>query len=147
VYEKPAILVVEDDDDGVLIVGAFKNHRVVVAHDGAEGLEYLFGTGRYQGRDPFDLPQAMILDLKMPRVDGFQVLTKVRADERTRLLPVVILTSSSDRKDVLRSYDLGANSYLRKPLETARFVEVVLHLGLYWLGLNEAPAHGLRDSS
>lgn len=146
--EKLTILVVEDDhDDEVLIVGALKNHRVVVAHDGPEALEYLFGTGRYQGRDPFDLPQAMILDLKMPKVDGFQVLTKVRADERTRLLPVVILTSSSDHDDVLRSYNLGANSYLRKPLVTARFVEVVLHLGLYWLGLNEAPANGLRDSS
>ncbi len=89
----------------------------------------------------------MILDLKMPKVDGFQVLTKVRADERTKLLPVVILTSSTDLQDVLRGYNLGANSYLRKPVDTERFVEVVAHVGSYWLGLNEAPANGAPDSS
>jgi len=126
VHEKQAILVVEDNaNDEALILGALKNHRVVVARDGAEALEYLFGAGAYQGRDPYDLPQAMILDLKMPKVDGFQVLTKVRADERTKLLPVVILTSSTDLQDVLRGYNLGANSYLRKPVDTERFVEVV----------------------
>jgi CheY-like chemotaxis protein len=148
VYEKPAILVAEDNnDDEVLIVGALKNHRVVVAHDGAEALEYLFGTGPYQGRDPFDLPQVMILDLNLPNVDSFQVLTKLRADERTMLLPVVILTYSGDHQDVLRSYDLGANSYLRKPVDTVRFAELVGHIGRYWMGLNESPINRVPDSS
>jgi len=148
VPEKPVILVVEDNhDDEVLIVGALKNHRLVVAHDGAEALDYLSGTGQYQGRDPFDLPRVMILDLKMPKVGGFQVLSAVRADERTRLIPVVMLTCSDDREDILRSYRLGANSCLRKPLEPTRFVQVVSHLGAYWLGLNEVPINLVPDSS
>jgi two-component system response regulator len=145
--EKPAVLVVEDDpNDEILILGALKSYRVVVAHDGAEALEYLFGTGVYRGRDPYDLPQAMILDLRMHKVDGFQVLTKVRADERTRLLPVVMLTSSNDHQDVQRGCNLGANSYLRKPVDAERFVEVIEHLGRYWLGLNETPANRVLAS-
>jgi len=146
--EKKAILLVDDNaEDETLIVRALKDHIVVVTRDGSEALDYLFGTGMYQGRNPYDLPQAVILDLNMPQVDGFEVLTKLRADKRTRLLPVVILTGSNEKQNVLRGYGLGANSYLRKPVDTAQFAEVVRHLGQYWLGLNEAPANRVPDSS
>ncbi|MGH2346069.1 MAG: response regulator [Chloroflexota bacterium] len=142
--ERPVILLVEDNPrDELLAMRAFKKSRianeVVVAHDGVEALDYLFGAGAHAGRDARDLPQVMLLDLKLPKVDGLQVLQAVRADERTRYLPVVILTSSDEQRDLVESYRLGVNSYVRKPVDFSRFVEAVDHLGLYWLVLNQTP--------
>jgi CheY-like chemotaxis protein len=114
-------------------------NEVVVAQDGVEALEYLFGTGKYAGRDARELPQVVLLDLKMPRMDGLEVLQRVRNDERTKLLPVVVLTTSSEDKDRVESYKLGANSYIRKPVDFNQFVDAVQQLGLYWLVLNETP--------
>ncbi len=138
------ILLVEDNpDDELLTLRALKrNHianEVVVVRDGVEALEYLFATGVYAWRDPGDLPQVVLLDLKLPKVDGLQVLKRIRSDERTRLLPVVILTSSDEERDVVESYKLGANSYVRKPVEFEQFVEAIRQLGLYWLVLNRPP--------
>jgi two-component system, response regulator len=138
------ILLVEDNpDDVALTLRALKKSKimneVVVAQDGVEALEYLFGTGKYSGRDVRLLPQVVLLDLKMPRMDGLEVLQRVRSDERTRLMPVVILTTSSEDKDRVESYKLGANSYIRKPVDFEQFVGAVQNLGLYWLVLNEAP--------
>ena len=138
------ILLVEDNpDDEALTMRALRRHNianpVVVAHDGVEALDYLFGTGAYVGRDTTVLPQVMLLDLKLPRLDGLEVLRRVRADERTRRLPVVILTSSREESDLMRGYDLGANSYVRKPVDFTEFLDSVRQLGLYWLILNEAP--------
>jgi two-component system, response regulator len=107
--------------------------------DGAEALDYLFATGNYSGRDTGILPQVVLLDLKLPKVDGLEVLARLRSDKRTKLLPVVILTSSIEEQDLLRGYDLGANSYVRKPVDFGQFTEAVRHLGLYWLLLNERP--------
>jgi two-component system response regulator len=142
--DNKVILLVEDNpDDEALTLRAFKKNNiknnVVVAHDGAEALDYLFGTGRHAGRDVTDLPQVMLLDLKLPKVDGLEVLRRVRADERTRLLPVVILTSSREEQDLMTGYQLGCNSYVRKPVNFDEFVEAARQLGLYWLVLNEAP--------
>lgn len=141
------ILLVEDNpDDEALTLRALKKNNilndVVVAHDGVEALDYLFGTGPHDGRDPRILPQVMLLDLKLPKVDGLEVLRRVRADERTRLLPVVVLTSSKEEQDLLHSYSLGANSYVRKPVDFNQFSEAVRQLGLYWLVLNEVPPPG-----
>lgn len=138
------ILLVEDNpDDEALTLRALKKNNilneVVVARDGAEALDYLFGTGQYTGRDVGILPLVVLLDLKLPKVDGLEVLQRLRADERTRLLPVVILTSSKEEKDIITSYMLGANSYVRKPVNFIEFVEAVRQLGLYWLVLNEPP--------
>ena len=138
------ILLVEDNpDDVALTLRVLKKHNianeVVVAHDGVEALDYLFGTGAYAGRDLRQQPQVILLDLKLPKVDGLEVLRRVRNDPRTRLLPVVILTSSNVESDLARSYDLGANSYIRKPVDFTRFMEAVSSLGLYWLVLNEPP--------
>ena len=138
------ILLVEDNpDDELLALRALRKNgvvnEVVVAHDGVEALDYLFATGDYSGRDIEDTPQLVLLDLKLPRVDGLEVLRRLRSDERTRLLPVVILTSSKERQDMLDGYGLGANSYVRKPVNFERFVEAVEQLKLYWLVLNEAP--------
>jgi two-component system response regulator len=138
------ILLVEDNpDDEALTLRALKKNNilneVVVAHDGAEALDYVFSAGAYAGRDPSELPQVVLLDLKLPKVDGLKVLERIRADERTRLLPVVVLTSSKEEQDLLNSYSLGANSYVRKPVDFNQFVEAVRQLGLYWLVLNEAP--------
>jgi two-component system response regulator len=113
---------------------------VVVARDGSEALDYLFAEGTYQGRDPTTLPQLVLLDLKLPKVDGLQVLRRLRADARTNLLPVVILTSSREDQDLIESYRLGANSYVRKPVNFDEFLEAARQLGLYWLLLNEVPA-------
>jgi two-component system response regulator len=141
--DKVILLVEDNPDDEALTLRAFKKNNikngVVVAHDGAEALDYLFGTGRHAGRDITDLPQVMLLDLKLPKVDGLEVLRRVRADERTRLLPVVILTSSKEEQDLMTGYRLGCNSYVRKPVNFDEFVEAARQLGLYWLVLNETP--------
>ena len=138
------ILLVEDNPDDVKLTLRALNksnilNEVVVAQDGVEALDYLFGTGKFEGRDTRILPQMILLDLKMPRMDGLEVLHRIREDERTKVLPVVILTTSSEDKDRLESYKLGANSYVRKPVDFNQFVEAVRQLGLYWLVLNEAP--------
>lgn len=138
------ILLVEDNqDDEELALLAFKKGQilndVIVARDGVEALDYLFATGPHTGRDLTNIPQLMLLDLKLPKVDGLEVLRRVRSDSRTRRLPVVILTSSREEEDLIQSYDLGANSYVRKPVDFAQFVEAVRQLQIYWLVLNEAP--------
>ncbi len=138
------ILLVEDNpDDEELTLRALKKNNIgnslVVARDGAEALDFLFCTGAFAGRDPRELPQVILLDLKLPKVDGLEVLARIRADESTRLLPVVILTSSREEQDLIKGYRLGANSYVRKPVDFNRFVESVRQLGLYWLILNEIP--------
>jgi two-component system response regulator len=138
------ILLVEDNpDDELLALRALKKNgtlsEVVVARDGVEALDYLFATGEYAGRDLSVMPQLILLDLKLPRIDGLEVLRRLRADERTRLLPVVILTSSKEMQDLLDGYGLGANSYVRKPVNFEQFVRAVEQLKLYWLSLNEAP--------
>ena len=141
---KAPILLVEDDpDDQALALRALRQNNVlngvVVAHDGAEALDYLFGTGPYAGRDTRVMPQVVLLDLKLPKIDGLEVLRRLRADERTRFLPVVILTSSKEEQDLLAGYQLAANSYIRKPVDFTQFSEAVRQLGLYWLVLNEPP--------
>ena len=138
------ILLVEDNpDDEALTLRALKKNNivneVVVAHDGVEALDYLFGTGIYAGRDLALMPTVVLLDLKLPRIDGLQVLQRLRADERTRLLPVVVLTSSHEDVDLLRSYSHGASSYVRKPVDFIEFVEAIRNLGMYWLILNQPP--------
>jgi CheY-like chemotaxis protein len=138
------ILLVEDNpDDEALTLRALKKNNiqneVVVARDGVEALDYLFGTVSYAGRDTKVVPQVVLLDLKLPKVDGLEVLKRIRADERTKLLPVVILTSSNEEKDLTAGYGLGANSYIRKPVDFNQFAEAVRQLGLYWLVLNEPP--------
>jgi two-component system, response regulator len=138
------ILLVEDNlDDEALTIRALKKNNikntVVVAHDGAEALDYLFGTGAHAGRDVSLLPQIVLLDLKLPKVDGLEVLRAIRGDARTRRVPVVILTSSKEERDLFESYDLGTNSYIRKPVDFTAFIEAVRQLGLYWLVLNEPP--------
>jgi two-component system response regulator len=138
------ILLVEDNpDDEELTLLAFKKSNIanemVVARDGEEALDYLFGTGTYAERDLSVMPTVILLDLKLPKVDGLEVLKRLRAHEHTRRLPVVILTSSREQQDVLESYNLGANSYIRKPVDFAQFMEATKQLGLYWLVLNEPP--------
>lgn len=138
------ILLVEDNpDDEELTLRALKKNKignnVVVARDGAEALDFLFGTGAYAGRDIKDLPQVVLLDLNLPKVGGLEVLRRIRENETIRLLPVVILTSSKEEQDIVKSYSHGANSYIRKPVDFNQFVEAVRQLGLYWLVLNEAP--------
>jgi len=142
--EDKVILLVEDNpDDEELTRLALQEsnilNRLVVARDGAEALEYLFSTGVHADQGQVPLPQLILLDLKLPKLDGLEVLRRVRADERTRLLPVVILTSSDEDQDLIRGYSLGANSYVRKPVDFTQFTEAVRHLGLYWLVLNHAP--------
>ena len=138
------ILLVEDNpDDEKLTLRALKKNNimndVVIARDGAEALDYLLATGRHAGRDASVLPAVTLLDLKLPKVDGLEVLRRVRADARTRLAPVVVLTSSKEDQDLVTSYSLGANSYIRKPVDFTQFGDTVRQLGLYWLSLNEAP--------
>jgi two-component system, response regulator len=142
--EEKVILLIEDNEDDVeLTLRAFKqNHilnEVVVARGGKEALDYLFGTGSYAGRDTGILPAVVLLDLKLPKMDGFEVLRRIRADERTSLLPVVILTSSKEEQDRINSYKTGANSYIRKPVDFNQFAEAVKYIGTYWLLLNEPP--------
>jgi two-component system response regulator len=138
------ILLVEDNpDDEALTLRALKKsnilNEVVVARDGAEALDYLFGTGAHAGRDTRVQPEIVLLDLKLPRLDGLEVLKRIRADPRTRLQPVVILTTSNEERDVLSSYQLGANSYIRKPVDFEQFIDAVRQLGLFWLVLNVPP--------
>jgi CheY-like chemotaxis protein len=140
--EAKVILVVEDNrDDEALTLRALKGNNItneiVVARDGVEAIAYLFGTGPYQGRDTSIQPAVILLDLKLPRLDGFDVLKRLRADERTKLLPVVILTSSNEQQDLIHGYGLGANSYVRKPVDFRQFTDAVKQLGLYWLVINE----------
>ena len=142
--ETKSILLVEDNpDDEALTLRALRNsnlaNKVVVARDGIEALDYLFATGAYAGRDTGVMPEVMLLDLKLPKVDGLEVLKRLRADDRTRLLPVVVLTSSTEEQDLIRSYTLGANSYIAKPVDFLQFTEAVKQLGMYWLLLNEPP--------
>jgi two-component system, response regulator len=141
--EKTILLVEDNLDDEELTMLALKQsnvlNKVVVVHDGVEALDYLFATGQYAGRDLARLPQLILLDLKLPRLGGLEVLERLRADPHTCLIPVVVLTSSSEEEDVVASYQLGANSYVRKPVEFHRFADAVRQLGLYWLLLNKAP--------
>ncbi len=138
------ILLVEDNsDDEALTLRAFRKsnlrNEVVVVRDGAEALDYLFGTGDFEGRDLNVMPHLILLDLKLPKIDGLEVLRRLRADARTKLLPVVILTSSKEQEDLMKGYSLGANSYVRKPIDFSQFIESIQQLGLYWLVLNEFP--------
>jgi two-component system response regulator len=138
------ILVVEDNPrDEALTLRALKKSNVVndvvVVRDGVEALDYLFGTGAYEGRDTSVLPQMVLLDLKLPKVDGLEVLRRLREEARTRRLPVIVFTSSSEEEDMVKSYNLGANSYVRKPVEFDQFLEATKQLGIYWLLLNEVP--------
>jgi len=141
--EKVILLVEDNPDDEELTLMALRANKilneVVVARDGVEALDYLFGAGKWADRDLAQPPQVILLDLKLPKLSGLEVLQRLRADPRTALMPVVVLTSSSEEEDVLASYRIGANSYVRKPVEFHRFVEAVRQLGLYWLLLNEAP--------
>ena len=143
------ILLVEDNpsDVGLTRRALDKSHianEMVVAEDGQEALDYLFGGGQFTGRDLNELPALILLDLKLPRVTGLEVLRQIRADERTSRLPVVILTTSKEEQDVAQSYDLRANSYVRKPVDFTQFVEAIQHMGLYWLVLNEPPPPKVR---
>ncbi|MGZ5008040.1 MAG: response regulator [Methylobacter sp.] len=138
------ILLVEDNpDDELLTLHAFEKnnikHSIIVAHDGAEALDYLFAAGAYAGRDSRDLPLVVLLDLKLPKIDGLEVLRRIRANEETRLLPVVLLTSSNEEEDRLKGYMLGANSYVRKPVDFDEFTRAAGQLGLYWILLNQPP--------
>ena len=142
--EERSILLVEDNPDDVeLTLRALKQYNIrneiAVVRDGAEALDYLFATGAYSDRDTSVMPAVIILDLKLPKVDGLTVLERMRADERTKLVPVVILTSSKEEQDMIKGYRLGANSYVRKPVDFAQFIEAARQLGLYWLVINEPP--------
>jgi CheY-like chemotaxis protein len=136
------ILLVEDNEDDVeLTLRAFRKSKIlneiVVVTDGVEALDYVFATGTYAGRNLDANPAVILLDLKLPKIGGLEVLRRLRADERTRRIPVVVLTSSNEERDILSSYDLGANSFVRKPVDFAQFVEAAQQLGMYWLVMNE----------
>ena len=138
------ILLVEDNpDDEELTLRALRQgnvaNEVAVARDGSEALDFLFSTGSHAGRDPAQMPTVVLLDLKLPKLGGIDVLKRMRADPRTKLIPVVVLTSSSEEEDMVRSYESGANSYVRKPVEFTAFAAAVSQLGVYWMLLNQAP--------
>ena len=139
--QRATLLLVEDNEDDVqLTLRAFKKHNIAndvhVARDGREALDFLFGTGSYASRDSTELPNVVLLDLKLPRVDGLEVLRQMRDDPRTKSLPVVVLTSSNEERDLVESYRLGANSYVRKPVDFQQFTDAAQQLGLYWMVLN-----------
>lgn len=140
---QPVLLIEDNPDDIALTLRAFKKNHIsndiVVLEDGVSALEYLFCTGKFSQRDPNVVPQLILLDLKLPRLDGLEVLRAIRADARTQLLPVVILTSSNEEQDLIRGYRLGANSYVRKPVDFSQFAEAIRQLGLYWLVINQPP--------
>lgn len=140
---RPILLAEDNPDDQQLALRAFKksnlSNEIIIAKDGVEAIEYLFGTGPYAGAEPPPLPAVALLDIKMPRMDGLEVLAAIRENERTRFLPVVILTSSKEEQDIVKGYSLGVNSYVRKPVDFNEFLKAVQHMGLYWLILNEAP--------
>ena len=141
--ERTILLVEDNADDEALTIRAFAKNKItnplVVARDGVEALDYIFGTGKHAGRQTEDVPAVVLLDLKLPKLDGLGVLKRLRADPRTRRQPVVVLTSSSQDADVIASYQLGANSYVRKPVEFSSFMEAVGNLGLYWVLINTPP--------
>jgi len=141
VSDKTILLVEDNPDDVELTLRALKKHsitnEVIVVRDGQEALDYLFGGGERNGCEPSELPTVILLDLKLPKVDGLEVLQRLRANQRTKLLPVVVLTSSNEEQDMISSYEFGANSFVRKPVEFGEFAEAVRQLGLYWLLLNE----------
>lgn len=142
--DKVLLLVEDNPDDEALTLRALEQgnriNKIVVAHDGREALDYLFGTGAFDGRDTRAMPRVVLLDLKLPKVDGLEVLARIRVDPRTRLLPVVILTSSMEAQDLIQASSLGANSYIRKPVDFTQFKKAVQQLKLYWLALNEQPS-------
>ncbi len=144
--DKTILLVEDNPDDEALTLRALRKNlilnEIMVARDGAEALDYLFGTGIHDGRDTSIQPQLILLDLKLPKIDGLEVLKRLRADPRTALQPVAILTTSNEERDIVASYQLGANSYIRKPVDFDQFIESVRQLGLYWLVLNTAPPLG-----
>lgn len=141
--EKMILLVEDNPDDEALTMRALKQSKlaneIVITRDGNEALEFMFGTGKYDGRDVSHTPAVVLLDLKLPKLSGLEVLERLRADPRTKLVPVVVLTSSSEDEDMLRSYQLGANSYVRKPVVFGKFADAVSQLGLYWVLLNQLP--------
>jgi two-component system response regulator len=142
--EKNIIMIVEDNEDDLeLTLRAFKknniSNEIVIARDGIEALDYLMGTGAHKGRDLRVMPEVILLDLKMPRMGGIEVLRHIRSNEHTKLLPVVILTSSDEEKDMIESYECGVNSYIRKPVDFGQFVDAVRQLSLYWVVLNQCP--------
>jgi CheY-like chemotaxis protein len=141
--QKVILLVEDNEDDELLTVRGLKEAQIlnpiVVAHDGVEALDYLFGTGEHAGRDTTEMPQVVLLDLMLPRLNGLELLRRIREDARTELLPVVVLTSSREEEDVIKSYELGANSYVRKPVKFLDFANAVKQLGLFWVLLNEGP--------
>jgi two-component system response regulator len=140
-HDRVIVLVEDNANDEELTLRAFRKsnivNRVVVVRDGAEALDYFFVRGAYTNRPPGEIPQVVLLDLKLPKIDGLDVLRALRADERTKLIPIVILTSSAEDQDLVRGYGLGANSYVRKPVDFTQFVEAVRQLGLYWLVINQ----------
>jgi two-component system response regulator len=142
-HDRVIVLVEDNSADEELTLRAFRKsnivNRVVVVRDGAEALDYFFQRGAHASRPADEIAQVVLLDLKLPKVNGLDVLRALRADERTRLLPIVILTSSAEEQDLVRSYGLGANSYVRKPVDFTQFVEAVRQLGLYWLAINQSP--------
>ncbi|HLF86419.1 MAG TPA: response regulator [Nitrospiria bacterium] len=141
--DKIILLVEDNQDDEVLTLRALRQNNilneVIVARDGVEALDYLFAAGAHKGRDTNIMPQVILLDLKLPKIDGFEVLKRIRSDSMTKHLPVVILTSSKEEKDLINGYSLGANSYICKPVDFENFIEAVRQLGLYWLVINETP--------
>ena len=141
--DKILLLVEDNPDDEALTVRALKRHHIanqlIVVRDGEEALDFIFARGAFAERDASVLPQVILLDLKLPKIDGLEVLRQIRANELTRNVPVVVLTSSNEEQDIVRSYDLGANSYVRKPVDFEQFIEAARQLGMFWLVLNETP--------